>query len=31
VVIRNCPAWTGHDLLYFTPEEDIIRKRLKDR
>ena len=31
VVIRNCPAWTGHDSLYFTPEEDIIRKRLKDR
>jgi coenzyme F420-0:L-glutamate ligase/coenzyme F420-1:gamma-L-glutamate ligase len=31
VIFRNCPAWTGHDSLYFTAEEDIIRKRLKDQ
>ena len=29
VVFRNCPAWTGHDNLYFTKEEDITRKLLK--
>lgn len=31
VVVRNCPSWTGHDTLYFTAEEDIIRKRLTCR
>ncbi len=29
VIFRNCPAWTGHDNLYFTKEEDITRKLLK--
>jgi len=29
VVFRNCPSWTGHDNLYFSPDEDIIRKSLK--
>jgi coenzyme F420-0:L-glutamate ligase/coenzyme F420-1:gamma-L-glutamate ligase len=31
VIFRNCPPWTGHDSLYFTRDEDIIRKRLKDQ
>lgn len=30
VVFRNCPPWTGHDTIYFTKEEDVIRKRLQD-
>lgn len=30
VVFHNCPDWDGHDTIYFTPEEDIIRKRLKE-
>jgi coenzyme F420-0:L-glutamate ligase / coenzyme F420-1:gamma-L-glutamate ligase len=29
VIFRNCPAWTGHDNLYFTREEDITRRALK--
>jgi len=29
VVFRNCPAWTGHDELYFTADEDITRAALK--
>jgi len=29
VVFRNCPAWTGHDNLYFSGEEDITRRVLK--
>jgi len=29
-VFRNCPPWKGHDNLYFTKDEDIIRKRLKN-
>ncbi len=29
VVFRNCKAWKGHDMVYFTPEEDIIRAALK--
>lgn len=29
VVFRNCPAWKGHDELYFNPKEDITRKALK--
>ncbi|MCK9277391.1 MAG: coenzyme F420-0:L-glutamate ligase [Methanoculleus sp.] len=28
VVFRNCRAWNGHDAVYFTPEEDIIRSAL---
>lgn len=31
LVLRNCPAWTGHDTLYFSPEEDIMRTVVKDR
>ncbi|MDG6256071.1 MAG: coenzyme F420-0:L-glutamate ligase [Methanomicrobiaceae archaeon] len=31
VVFRNCPAWTGHDELYFTADEDITRAALKKR
>jgi coenzyme F420-0:L-glutamate ligase/coenzyme F420-1:gamma-L-glutamate ligase len=29
VIFRNCPPWTGHDDLYFRPNEDIIRRCLK--
>jgi coenzyme F420-0:L-glutamate ligase/coenzyme F420-1:gamma-L-glutamate ligase len=29
VIFRNCPAWTGHDNLYFTRDEDITRRALK--
>jgi len=29
VIFRNCPAWTGHDNLYFTRDEDITRRVLK--
>ena len=29
VVFRHCPPWTGHDDLYFRPDEDIIRKCMK--
>ena len=28
VVFRNCRPWNGHDAVYFTPEEDIIRAAL---
>ncbi|HQN91426.1 MAG TPA: coenzyme F420-0:L-glutamate ligase, partial [Methanoculleus sp.] len=28
VVFRNCRTWKGHDAVYFTPEEDIIRAAL---
>jgi coenzyme F420-0:L-glutamate ligase/coenzyme F420-1:gamma-L-glutamate ligase len=28
VVFRNCPPWKGHDQIYFTPEEDVLRKAL---
>jgi coenzyme F420-0:L-glutamate ligase/coenzyme F420-1:gamma-L-glutamate ligase len=31
VVFRNCPAWEGHDDLYFRPDEDITRAALKNR
>jgi coenzyme F420-0:L-glutamate ligase/coenzyme F420-1:gamma-L-glutamate ligase len=31
VLFRNCPAWTGHDDLYFHKEEDITRKALEKR
>jgi coenzyme F420-0:L-glutamate ligase/coenzyme F420-1:gamma-L-glutamate ligase len=29
VVFRNCPPWSGHDTLYFRPDEDVFRKLLK--
>ncbi|SAI88825.1 F420-0:gamma-glutamyl ligase [Methanoculleus bourgensis] len=29
VVFRNCRVWNGHDAVYFTPEEDIVRAALK--
>ena len=29
-VFRNCPPWKGHDNLYFSKDEDIFRKRLKN-
>lgn len=29
-VFRNCRAWKGHDQVYFTPEQDIIRTALKE-
>jgi len=29
VVFRNCRAWNGHDMVYFTPEQDVIRAALK--
>ncbi|MDD1706346.1 MAG: coenzyme F420-0:L-glutamate ligase [Methanoregulaceae archaeon] len=29
VVFRNCPPWQGHDTLYFSHDEDIMRKLLK--
>jgi coenzyme F420-0:L-glutamate ligase/coenzyme F420-1:gamma-L-glutamate ligase len=28
VVFRGCGSWEGHDSLYFSPEEDIIRSAL---
>jgi len=29
VLFRGIPAWSGHDEIYFKPDEDIIRKALK--
>ncbi len=29
VVFRNCGTWEGHDTIYFTPDEDIVRSALK--
>jgi coenzyme F420-0:L-glutamate ligase/coenzyme F420-1:gamma-L-glutamate ligase len=29
VIFRNCPAWTGHDDLYFKTSEDITKRLLK--
>jgi len=29
VIFRNCPAWTGHDNLYFRNDEDITKRVLK--
>jgi coenzyme F420-0:L-glutamate ligase/coenzyme F420-1:gamma-L-glutamate ligase len=29
VVFRNCPAWAGHDNLYFHNDEDITKRVLK--
>ena len=31
VVFRNCRTWNGHDSVYFTPEEDVIRAALKNK
>ncbi|MFY9194221.1 MAG: coenzyme F420-0:L-glutamate ligase [Methanoculleus sp.] len=31
VVFRNCRAWEGHDTVYFTPKEDIVRVALKTK
>ncbi len=31
VLFRGCPKWTGHDNIYFTESEDIIRRSLKKR
>ncbi|MDR2855461.1 MAG: coenzyme F420-0:L-glutamate ligase [Methanomicrobiales archaeon] len=30
VVLRGCVPWQGHDSLYFSKDEDIIRKALTD-
>ena len=30
VVFRNCPEWAGHDRLYFRPEEDVLRRILRN-
>lgn len=29
VVFHGCPPWKGHDHIYFTRDEDVIRKVLK--
>ncbi len=29
VHFRGIPAWTGHNTIYFRPEEDVIRNALK--
>jgi coenzyme F420-0:L-glutamate ligase/coenzyme F420-1:gamma-L-glutamate ligase len=29
VVFRGCGCWSGHDTLFFSPAEDVIRKALK--
>ncbi|WP_319578231.1 coenzyme F420-0:L-glutamate ligase [uncultured Methanospirillum sp.] len=29
VLFRGCPTWTGHDDIYFTKQEDIIRRSLQ--
>ena len=31
VLFRGCPAWTGHDEIYFTRSEDIIRRSLQKK
>jgi len=31
VLFRNCQSWTGHDNLYFTKDEDITRRLLKEQ
>lgn len=31
VHFRGCPAWTGHDEIYFTRNEDIIRRSLQKK
>jgi len=30
VVFRNCPKWTGHNDLFFSRDEDITRRALKN-
>jgi coenzyme F420-0:L-glutamate ligase/coenzyme F420-1:gamma-L-glutamate ligase len=30
VHFRNCPSWAGHDNLYFSKDEDITRRLLKE-
>jgi len=30
VHFRNCPSWTGHDNLYFSEDEDITRRLIKE-
>lgn len=30
VVFRNCRTWKGHDMVYFTPEQDVVRAALKE-
>lgn len=31
VLFRGCPQWTGHNEIYFTKNEDIIRRSLKKK
>ena len=31
VLFRGCPVWTGHDEIYFTRNEDIIRRSLQKK
>lgn len=31
VLFRGCPTWTGHDEIYFTKNEDIIRRSLQEK
>lgn len=31
VLFRGCPAWTGHDEIYFTKSEDLIRRSLQEK
>jgi len=30
VLFHNCPAWTGHDEIYFSKNEDITRRLLAE-
>ena len=30
VLFHNCPAWVGHDEIYFSKAEDITRKLIKE-
>jgi len=31
VLFHNCPPWSGHDNIYFTKDEDITRRLLKEK
>ena len=31
VLFRGCPKWTGHNTIYFTKKEDIIRRSLQKK
>lgn len=31
VLFRGCPAWSGHDEIYFSENEDIIRRSLQKK